>query len=210
EIRFNYAAYGSKVSLLETLQGQSGCLSLSVLTVEALDYIEDRIIFAAVSDEGEVVEEETVKKLLCIPGQIVKLTDEIVLSPLDAITQQRIRMIQQEIAEHNAHFFELEAKKLDSWADDRKVVLERDIKEFDRQIKEAKRAATAALTLEAKLEGQKQVKALENQRNQKRRSLFEAQDEVDRQRDELIALIEGKLEQKSELQCLFTIRWSLS
>jgi hypothetical protein len=71
-------------------------------------------------------------------------------------------------------FFEAEAKKLDCWADNLKVVLERDIKEFDRQIKEAKRPATAALTLEAKLEGQNQVKALENQRNQKRRSLFEA------------------------------------
>jgi hypothetical protein len=38
--------------------------------------------------------------------------------------------------------------KLDGWADDLKVGLERDIKEIDRQIKEARRAATAALTLE--------------------------------------------------------------
>lgn len=140
---------------------------------------------------------------------IAKTLRRIALPPLETITQQRLTAIRQEIAERNALFFETEAKKLDDWADDRKVVLERDIKEFDRQIKEAKRAATTALTLEAKLEGQKQVKALENQRNQKRRSLFEAQDEVDRQRDELIALIEGKLKQKSELQCLFSIRWKL-
>lgn len=209
-IHFDYAAYGSRIFVLESLLGQSGCLSLSVLTVEALDYTEDRMIFAAITDDGQVLEEDTAKKLLSIPGQIMNLTEAIALPSLDAITQRRIKAIQQEIAEHNAHFFEMEAKKLDGWAEDRKVVLERDIKEFDRQIKEAKRAATAALTLEAKLEGQKQVKALESQRNQKRRSLFEAQDEVDRQRDELIALIEGKLEQKSELQCLFTIRWSLA
>ncbi len=93
--------------------------------------------------------------------------------------------------------------------DDLKVVLERDLKDLERQIKEAKRAATAALTLEAKLAGQKQVKDLEKLRNQKRRSLFDAQDEVDEQRDRLIAQIEGKLEQKSEIQSLFTIRWSL-
>jgi hypothetical protein len=41
------------------------------------------------------------------------------------------------------------------------------------------------------------VKELETQENQKNRSLFEAQDELDRQRDELIALIGGKLKQKS-------------
>ena len=90
-----------------------------------------------------------------------------------------------------------------------KLGLEREIKELDRQIKEARRAATAALTLEEKLAGQKQIKALEAQRNQKRRSLFDAQDEVDRQREELIAKIEGKLQQQTELVQLFEIRWSL-
>ena len=35
-----------------------------------------------------------------------------------------------------------EAEKLDGWADDLKVGLEREIKEIDRQIKEARRAAT--------------------------------------------------------------------
>jgi ERCC4-related helicase len=209
-IHFDYAAYGSRIFVLESLLGQSGCLNLSVLTVKALDHTEDSLIFAAITDDGQVLEEDTAKKLLSIPGQMMDLTEAIALSPLDTITQQRLTVIRQEIAERNASFFEAEAKKLDGWADDLKVVLERDIKEFDRQIKEAKRAATAAITLEAKLEGQKQVKALENLRNQKRRSLFEAQDEVDRQRDELIALIEGKLEQKSELKCLFTIRWQLT
>ena len=88
--------------------------------------------------------------------------------------------------------------------------MEREIKEMDRQIKEAKRAATAAVDLQSKLAGQKQVKALETQRNQQRRSLFDAQDEVDRQRDELIAQIESQLAQKSNLQCLFKIRWHLA
>ncbi|MFO7688099.1 MAG: hypothetical protein R6V60_18630 [Desulfobacterales bacterium] len=60
-------------------------------------------------------------------------------------------------------------------------------------------------TLEEKLAGQKQIKALEAQRNQKRRSLFDAQDEVDRQREKLIATIEGKLKQKESVLLLFPI-----
>jgi hypothetical protein len=47
------------------------------------------------------------------------------------------------------------------------VALEREIKDMDRQIKEAKRAATLALSLEDKLAGQKQIKALELLRNGK-------------------------------------------
>ena len=50
----------------------------------------------------------------------------------------------------------------------------------DRQIKEARRAATAALTLEKKPAGQRQIKALEAQFNQKRCSFFDTQDEMDR------------------------------
>ena len=69
--------------------------------------------------------------------------------------------------------------------------------------------STATLMLEEKLAGQKQIKALEAQRNLKRRSLFDAQDEVDRQREELIARIEGKLQQQTELVQLFEIRWSI-
>jgi uncharacterized iron-regulated protein len=91
----------------------------------------------------------------------------------------------------------------------REISLEREIKELDRQIREAKRAATGAMELQAKLERQKEVQVLEKQRNQKRRSPFDAQDEVDNKRDELIAQIEGKLEQKTTLKSLFILRWKL-
>ncbi len=40
------------------------------------------------------------------------------------------------ISERNGKYFEAEAEKLDSWADDLKVALEREIKEMDRQIRE--------------------------------------------------------------------------
>ena len=99
--------------------------------------------------------------------------------------------------------------RLTGWADDLKVGLERELKELDRQIKESRRSATVALTLEEKLAGQKVVKALEAERSAKRRSLFDAQDKIDEQRTALIAQIEGKLEQKIEVQALFTIRWRI-
>ena len=75
--------------------------------------------------------------------------------------------------------------------------------------KEARRAATVALTLDDKLAAQKQIKALEAQRNQKRRTLFDAQDQVDAQRDALIAGIEGRLAQNTGVEPLLTIRWKL-
>ncbi len=123
--------------------------------------------------------------------------------------EHRQMAIRQAISERNAGLFELEADKLDHWADDLKVALEREIKEFDRQIKEAKRTATLALSLEEKLAGQKQIKALEGQRNAKRKSLFEAQDQIDQRREGLIGEIEGKLTQTVSLQTILNLRWRL-
>ena len=180
--------------------------------MEALDQVEEHLLFAAVTEDGEILDKDQAERLLSLPGRVVQTRVERTAeakSQLDELTQRQEQRQRQEISQRNAAFFEAEAGKLDDWADDLKVVLEREIKEIDRQIKEAKRAATAALTLEEKLAGQKHVKELEKLRNQKRRSLFDAQDEVDEQRDRLIAQIEGKLEQKSELNLLFTIQWSL-
>ena len=210
ELRFNYDAHDGRISILKPLRGQSGYLSLSQLTIESLDQAEDYLIFAAVTNAGETLEEEAVRRLFSLPGEAGQSLLATAPNQLDAITHRRQSEIQRSISERNARFFEAETDKLDGWADDLKLGLEREIKEIDRQIKEARRAATAALTLEEKLAGQKQIKALESQRNAKRRTLFDAQDEIDRRREQLIADIEGKLQQQVSQTKLFSIRWSLA
>ncbi|MFH0785908.1 MAG: SNF2-related protein [Pseudomonadota bacterium] len=210
EIRFDYGRHDGKVSILEPFIGESGSLTAILFTIEALDQVEDYLILSAVTDNGRLLNEETARRLLSLPatesGAVLNIP---ALEFLENHTRQRQAAIQREVSERNARFFEAEADKLDGWADDLKVALERELKEMDRQIKEARRAATAALTLEEKLAGQKQVKSLESQRNVKRRSLFDAQDEVDSQREKLIAKIEGKMQQRTEAILLFTLRWVL-
>lgn len=227
EVHFDYGQHDGKVTLLEPLIGKSGWLTLSLFSAESLDQAEDHLILSAVTDDGQTLEQDVARhvyshfpapsphscreRVTSIP---LSLRERVggegdVLQLLGARTQQHQAAIQRDISERNARFFEAEADKLDGWADDLKVGLEREIKEIDRHIKEARRAASTALTLEEKLAGQKQIKALEAQRNQKRRSLFDAQDEVDRQREGLIAHIEGKLHQQTELQQLFEIRWNI-
>ena len=221
EIQFDYDQHDGKFTLLEAFIGKSGWLTLSLFSVESLDQAEDHLIFAAATDDGQMLDDEVAARLLTLPGTSYPLNfspplpqgegwgEGGVKEALKTSTQQRQAAIQRNISERNAHFFEAEADKLDGWADDLKVGLEREIKEFDRQIKEARRAATTALTLEEKLAGQKKIRAIEAQRNQKRRSLFDAQDQVDKQRDELITQIEGKLNQQARAEQLFSLRWRL-
>lgn len=207
EIHFNYGRHDGKVSQLEPFIGKAGWLTLSLFSIESLEQAEDHLIFVASTDEGEILAEELAARLFTLPGSVIKYIQDTPPALLETHLHQRRAVIQRDVSERNAHFFSAEADKLDGWADDLKAGLEREIKELDRQIKEVRRATSTALTLEEKLAGQKQIKVLESQRNQKRRSLFDAQDEVDRQRDELIAQIEGKLQQQVNSISLFTMRW---
>lgn len=212
EIEFAYGEHAGKVTLLEPLVGKGGWLTVCLFCVESLDQAEDHWIFAGAMDDGQPLEEDTARRLFTLPGRVVSTTpSRCEAQPLlAALVEEQQNGVQRAISERNAGFFEAEADKLDGWADDLKVGLERELKELDRQVKEARRTARTALTLEEKLDGQKQIRTLETQRNEKRRSLFDAQDVVDKQREELIAKIEGKLQQRTDTVRLFTVRWQLA
>jgi adenine-specific DNA-methyltransferase len=209
ELTFDYTRHEGRISQIEPLVGKSGWLTASRLSVDALGQSEDHLLLAGFADDGAQLSDEATSRLMTvagISGTQVAIPTELALMLDENLSAQQAR-IRGIISERNAKFFEQEADKLDGWADDLKVGLERDIKEIDRQIKEARRAAIAAQTLEAKLAGQKALKALEVERNTKRRSLFDGQDQIDERRADLIAQIEGKLEQQIDVQSLFTIRW---
>jgi adenine-specific DNA-methyltransferase len=212
ELVFDYSNHEGRVSQIEPLVGKSGWLAASLLTVDALGQSEDHLMLSAIGDDGSFLSDEAATRLLTISGSVgdpASLPESIAPLLAESIRAQQTR-IRRTISERNARFFEQEADKLDGWADDLKVGLEREIREIDRQIKEARRAATTALTLEEKLAGQKAVKALEAERNSKRRTLFDAQDRIDGQRAELIASIERKLEQRIAEEKLFVVRWSVT
>jgi adenine-specific DNA-methyltransferase len=180
--------------------------------VDSPDQAEDHIIFAAVSDRGQVLDEEQAKRMLSLPAMVSDAILEFSSdSVLERIIQERQQALIETIADRNARFFDVEITKLDGWAEDLKIGLERQIKELDRQIREARRAATIAMGLDAKLAGQKAVKELESKRAASRRALFEEQDRIDANRDRLIGETELRLRGgEPQLHTLFSVRWKLT
>ena len=111
--------------------------------------------------------------------------------------------------QRNLGYFEQEVQKLDAWADDLKLGLEQQIKTIDTEIKEVRRSAAVAPTLEEKLAHQKHQRDLEGTRGKLRRELFARQDEVEAQRNDLITQLEAQLQQQVEEKTLFSIEWGL-
>ena len=208
-VTLDYSGHGAMVRVLEPLVGQCGWLELSRLTVSSLD-TEEFLVLAGETDAGDALDDELCRKVLSLTGRIVD-ADARMPAPgsLGPRRERRITELLGEVNARNAHYFDEETAKLERWADDLRSGLERELKDLDRQISEARRASLAAAALADKLAAQKTLKTLEAARAQRRRDLYDAQDAVGARRDEMIAGIERQLEQRNTLQQIFTIRWTL-
>ena len=143
-----------------------------------------------------------------------KTTDAVSISnETDQLLKEVLKAQKQEVLEdnmqRNAAFFDKEYDKLDKWADDMKMSLEREIKDIDAEIKLRKAEARKKLDLQTKVKEQRAIKELEKKRNEKRKHLFEAQDQIDDKKDDVLSNIEERLAQRIVEQELFTIEWEL-
>ena len=209
-LAFDYDGYGIQVSTLKAYRGQTGWLTVKLLSVDTLGQQEQHLIVAATTADGVALAEDDPEKLLRFPAHVKPLglfaAGDTALS---ADMETRKLQLLREINQRNLGYFEQEVEKLDAWADDLKLGLEQSIKEIDREIKEIRRTAATAPTLDEKLSWQKRQGELEGKRNKLRRELFTRQDEIEAQRNDLISSLELQLQQQVREESLFTVEWEL-
>jgi adenine-specific DNA-methyltransferase len=174
--------------------------------------VEEFLLLAGQTDTRLELDSELCSKLLTLPAKVCTSVEGAVESSapdMSVVQNREMAKRVREVEQRNMKHFDEEVLKLDHWSDDLKQGLEREIKELDKEIREARKVAALASSLAEKLEAQKMIKVLESNRKEKRKRLYEAQDEIDSRRDELIGKIEGQLSQRQSVTPLFTIRWTL-
>lgn len=213
---FDYDGNKTQVSTLKAYRGQTGWLTVSLISVDALGQQEQHLIVTATTAQGVLLAEDDPEKLLRLPAHISPspLAGEgwgegAALAALSGNQAARKTTLLREINQRNLGYFEQEVEKLDAWADDLKLGLEQEIKGIDVEIKEVRRTAAISPTLEEKLSHQKRQRELETKRSKLRRELFTRQDEVEAQRNDLITQLEIQLQQQVEERTLFTVEWEL-
>ena len=215
-LHLDYGAHGAKVTVLEALKGSEGVATVQLLRVRSLGAVEEYLLAAATADM-HVLDADATEKLLTLPGHAVALppadASEAAIPPLPPSLQQELARqratVLGAIEQRNLSLFSGETEKLDAWADDLKLALERAIKELDRGIKECRTKGKGAATLAEKLEHQKLQRTLETTRDKKRRELFERQDEIQARRDQLIEELELQLRQEVDIHTVVASQWRL-
>ena len=210
EIRFDYSSSPTKISILEPLVGKTGYLSLILLTVSALEQ-EDYLVFAGITEEGDVIDDEQARRLFSLPGKVV--SSDIIIDvdkQLEEILGKKEEKIIEGISARNSIFFDEEMEKLDSWAEDLKESLEIQLKQMDIEIKQRKTEARKIPKLENKIEARRLIHNLESKRNKLRNELFQRQNNIENDKEKLLDDVQLRLSQKIVKQEIFKVRWVLS
>jgi adenine-specific DNA-methyltransferase len=209
-IVFNYDDHEGKVTVLESLIGCSGDLKATFLSVEALDQVEDYIIIAATISDGSIIEPEIAKRILSLPANVVSNIDAISSdNQLVETTELQTQSILKEVSERNTNLFKEEADKLNNWADDQLASVEKSLADTKKKMRDLRNQSSKSLSLDEQAKIQSEIKETERKQRKLRQEIFDIEDRIMAQRDELIDGIKSKLKQKITNNTLFTIKWDL-
>lgn len=210
KVIFDYSNHPKNMAILEDYVGSSGTVRVSQLSILSFEE-EDYLLTQVLDNQANKIDSEIAQKMFSLPAKtsnVVSISNET-----DQLLKEVFNAQKQEVLEdnlqRNAEFFDQEYDKLDKWADDMKISLEREIQDIDAEIKLRKAEARKKLDLQTKVKEQRAIKELEKKRNEKRKHLFEAQDQIDDKKDAILSNIEERLAQRIVEQELFTIEWEL-
>lgn len=212
EVVIDYTGSADKSAYIEeNLIGKSGWMHVEKVSIDSFE-AEDHLLISCFTEDSDIVPTDIAERLLWLNASegkdIIKIPSFVISQYNKNINEQRGSII-EESSLRNQTFFDDEMDKLDTWADDMKLSLEREIKDLDAEIKLKKGEAKKLTALAEKVAVQRKIKDLEAKRKQKRQNLFEAQDEVDNKKEKLISKVERMLDQKVEQISLFTFRWTI-
>ena len=210
ELAFELTGAPQRISALEQLPSRSGWLELNLLELESFQ-LEEHLVFSAQADDGSWLDSEACQRLLQLPGRVTGLRAELAGLPVnfEANVRRQIEAALTKAIEENNTYFQAEREKLDQWAEDQLLAAEQSLHDTKARLKDAKRRARAAATVEEEAAIQDEIKLLERQQRRQRQEIFDVEDEIEAKRDALIAALERRLNQRSHSVPLFRIRWRL-
>jgi len=209
-IVFDVTHHPTRVHVIEALRGKSGFLTLTRLVIDSYER-EEYLLFSGFDESGNSFDQETMEKLFGCGGRVngSNVLAESVTQRLDAEAARHAKAtVSRSLEQNSAHFNEAR-EKLEKWADDMVLAAEKALQDTKEQIKVLRRQARQATTLEEQHEIQEKIQQLEKQQRRQRQEIFNVEDEIMEKRDTLIESLERRLVQRTEMETLFTVRWTV-
>jgi len=212
EVTFEHSNSATKISILDNLKGKSGWLQLKQISISSFE-TEDYLIFSALTNEGEILDAEQCQRLFSLVAKNNPAAENLPegwQTKFDELLLRQKADIVTDNAQRNTAYFDDEVEKLEKWAEDVRNSLQFELKELEKNIKARKTEARKLLNLEQKIKEQRAIKDLEKKLADKRFNQYQNEDDIEKQKDDLLDKIEQRLKQNTTETELFTIRWKVT
>lgn len=207
---FDVTNHPTRLAVVEDLRGRSGWLTLQRLVVNSFEE-EEYLLFSALDGRGNPLDHETCERMFRCEGRVADAPGfpEQLSQLLAQNARQHVAATLDRSLEDNNRFFMEERERLERWAEDMVLAAEKDLKDTKEQIKVIQRQARQAETAQEQLELQERIQQLQKKQRRQRQRIFDVEDEIIEKRDELIAGLQRRMEQRSSAETLFTIAWQV-
>lgn len=209
-LRFNLSNNLYKISVLEPFKGKRGYLQASKLTINSYD-TEEYLILTAITNDYKLLDIETTIKLFSLNASEVHKSsiDENDIYQLGIEHEKHKHILLEQNERHNNQHFTHASEKLHKWADDKLLAVEKELKETKDKIKELNRQSSTTADLKEQGIIQDQIREQEKKRRRIQRDIFDIEDQIAGERDQLIDELKRAMKQKVQITQLFTIEWEI-
>ena len=210
ELHFDYNRHPYKNSIIEQTDCREGYLAAHLVSYHSDGQDEDHIVLTAIGAQGEELSSELAQRILGIVATAGNTIHEVPQTEMSRFYDVRKDALTTQISERNDKMLKDEIAHVEAWADDKELTIEREIKQLKAKKKEKQRLLTKADSLNEKLDLEKELKQVTNELKRKRAEQDDLDEEIEQQRDEMIARLRQYLNQQISDKELFFIHFTLS
>ena len=210
ELHFDYNRHPYKNSIIEQMDCRKGYLAAHLVSYHSDGQDEDHIVLTAISQDGQELSSELAQRLMGIVATAGNTIHDVPQTEMSRFYDVRKDALTTQISERNDKMLKDEIAHVEAWADDKELTIEREIKQLKAKKKEKQRMLTKVDSLNEKLDLEKELKQVTNELKRKRAEQDDLDEEIEQQRDEMIARLRQYLNQQISDKELFFIHFTLS
>lgn len=208
-VKFLYSNSDRRVSYLDEHPGIRGVITIDKLSYSGIGE-EEHLVITAVTDDGRQLDEDLVNTLFELPAELTDAAGAV-NGEVEALRKERVEQRQRAIEAANKQYYLDECAKLDAYSEDLKEGLQRELNDIKKAITEKNREFrnSTDLPLDEMLAVKDELEELKRRRKRMQRDLYDREDEIEAQNEQLQAEMREKLRGNSELERIMTISFEV-
>lgn len=196
-------------SEIDKLKAKSGIIRVSNLEVNSEIESHSVLLFSGITDANEGLNDDICRYILALNS----IVQDSFKGNLENIDETHLKIKTERLNYLNdtdAALMQREFKKFHNWADDKIVEIEGELKEAKKQEKEIdKQSMQDGLSGSEALALQEQLAKAKKKVSRLKRQMFDREEEIERERDQMIEEAKGKLNRTITEEEVFTISFEL-